>query len=326
MKKYLLLGIIAAAAIGGGVFLLNNKPVEENRELSSYKLSDDIAVSPVLSFDGRSIWFANKEGLFFRVTEEGSRTEHSMPFFESSLHKVFWANNSGEIIVSGMINNRKTLYYFDKENRQYIPLAQNIIDFDWMPDGHRIIQIWKSSNESQSLVITDANGLNYFVVADLPWHQFIIRASPSGDKALLISRRVDSRVNNAYLFDLGDGSYETLISGSNVQDAMWLDSERFIYHDQFHEMFLFNAAKKEAVTLNIKSTVNKIFFDSYAQGLYAPVLNGPQQEKVIRYNFINQEITDYFIPAEHVRIKQLFVVGGYLAYLDANDGKLYIVK
>jgi hypothetical protein len=306
-------------------------PIVETKPLTLNKIIDQQIISPTGTPGKNLIWFADSSGHLFSANTNGQGlSEYPLPSPGlEDLDKILWPVSGQNFIFQGKKDKNILYEFYDYSQKKFTVLPNNILQLDWMPDSQRVVMIWKSGDgKSQQLVMSNADGSGYHIVANLPWPEFNLKVSPAGSEALLTSTKA-ANGNKIYLFNLVEGSYKALISSGNNLDALWLNTNQILFTrlaDPYPQLFLYDLSQEKEVDLEINAKLDRVVFDSTADFLYAAVVDPISFDKIIKVNLGNLDKTDFFKPTEPLRVKQLFRINNELMFTSATDGKLYSIK
>ncbi|HYE22454.1 MAG TPA: hypothetical protein VD998_02585 [Verrucomicrobiae bacterium] len=338
MRKFLLLSIILflvgiALASYYGLQEPSNKEALTKNPTTVQKITTDPAISPVSSLDGRAIWYADKQGKIFRTDLSGSNvTEYPMPFFlDKPLREIRWSQDA-DFIAVGTLDNQNSYTYYDSKTKLYTPLAKNVIEMDWLPDGQRIVLVWQSNDKkNQQLVVSNADGSGYRVVANLPAPEFIVKASPTGKEALLLSSKSNAENGSILFYNLEDGTQKTLIEGKNI-DIKWIGENQFLYtkagDSAWPEVYIYNLKTSKSDSLGINTNLDRISPLNTTQLIAATTVttNGNEGDKFVRVNLNDLSISEFFVPNPPKRAFELFSVNGYSFFIESTTGHIFSLK
>lgn len=302
--------------------------IEQGRkEFNPNKISEHIVVGPSTSFVNESVWFADKDGKFYRGIG-GNITEFPMPAItHKPLRKIIWSPTTQDFIAVGTAQNSDSYIYYNSKNKQYFSIPKNVKSVDWMPDGIRVLWIWQSADLlAQQLVITNPDNTGYKSVASLPWTEFDIKVSPTGKEALLVSTK-DSATNNIYLFDLDNGSYRTLVGTGKNLGVKWVNSNKFLYSQlsgTATNIHLFDITTNQDNDLNLESNTDKLVVDLAGKFAYIAVSQVFERgEKIVKIDLDSLQVSDEIESTNGIKIKQLLLGQKGLYFVSNEDGKLY---
>lgn len=336
MNKRLIIIIIIILLLLGVVGVLmyfaankqKPEPVQAGPQIK--KILDEPVVSPIPAFDNSSIWYFNREGRLFSMNLDGSGlSEFPLPSLSSNLKKILWPPASLDFIAITADDNKS---YYNNDSKIYLNLPSNIQSLDWLPDGHRVVYIWKSGdNQHQQLVMADADATGFKSIADVFWPDLIVKAGLDGKTALLYRSVPESNVNKIYSIDLNTGQFNTVIdTGSNISVA-WLSTSRFIYsqaaENYRQKLYIYDFTKQQSTDLSLNSTIEKTVFDKNANLLFAVVSKDDNSgDKFVKIDLTNLKQEVYFEPTSSVRAANLFMIGNNLYFVNLQDQKLYSIS
>jgi len=334
-KKFLAIVIVLillAAAVAAWYFSSPfGSELEQGSSLSLIKISAEPSLSPVNSYDNNKLWFGSSKGRLYRyVVATGELTENPAPaVVGSNFKRIYWPPQGNDYIAVSHYEDFEALNLFSAEKNSYQVLPENIRAFDWLPDGQRIAVIWKSSDGSVKLVVSNSDATGYRIVRDLPWDDMAIKVSPNGQQALLYRTNQSGEVNKIYLFSLDTGDYSDAVAQGKNRAATWLSSEKFIYsqagEDGLERLYLRDLAQGTDRSLDLTTSLDKVFVGTTAMIAAVPRLDAPR-DVFYKLDLNTLAKTEYFAPAENIRARDLAMAGGVLFFVNAFDGLIYAVQ
>ncbi len=328
MRKYYIIILIAILVLGStaGVFYYlmqkEKKPIAQTNAapLQVKKVLNEEVISPIGGFDNNSIWYFDAEGRLFKTNVDGSGlSEQPLPaLVNKSIKRVLWPRNGSDFILVSD-NNKIEKFYYDSQAKVYVKLAPNVQFLDWLPDGKRIVYIWKVEEGKNQLMISNADGTGYKKIADVFWPDLVLKASPDGETVLMYHGVTTEDTNKIYSASLESGKIDTLVEIGNNTNAMWVSASKFVYN-QDSNVYLYDTNIKQSKDLKLKTQVSQIVPDNVGKILYANT-NG----KFVKINLDNLQIEKYFQPSNNIEAENLFLVGNTVYFVDKGDGKTYML-
>jgi hypothetical protein len=335
MKKYIILGFLFVVLAVVAFYLWSQSGIIEPgtlnnvKALTHRKFSDSPAVSMTASANGDSLWFADRDGRIYRINSSGATEFPSAVFSDKPLRRLLWSPSGGDFLAIGTRNTNKSFSYYNSAANAFVALPQNVVSMDWLPDGRRVAMIWKSGDgKSQQLVVSDADGSGYKIVTSLPWPDFEIKVSPTGDQALLL--RTSPKPNKIYLFNLEDGNYETLAESKRILNVKWIDPKRFIYdtlneNDQ-QKIVVYDKETKTGQELSLATSVDKVVWNGANEEFYAAVPANDNGDKIVRIKPGESNSRDYYTGLQNIRVVELFMSNNKLYFVNSEDGRSYVIE
>lgn len=341
-KIIIILAIVILLSLTAGTILLVGKKssVKTSAPANSgeiKKLLDEPVVSPVGSFDGSAIWYFASNSRLFRINTDGSGlTEFPLPSVPTvgNLSRVLWPQTGSDFIAFVSTSLGEVKNYYDSAQNKYIQLPENVQSVDWMPDSKRIIYVWKAGDAQQQLKIAASDSSGFSTVADVFWPDYVVKASPDGDSALLYRSNPEGSVNKIYKVNLKTKQFETVIETGKNSAAAWLPGgEKFLFVESSTatpHLFMYNFSNRQITDLNLAVGVDKVALDSEGKILYAAVAkkdNPPAggKDEFIKLDLMSLKQEFYYQPQENLRAKSLLEIKGRLYFVNLQDNKLYYI-
>ncbi len=336
MKKLLIISISVIILLGlgcAGYYFFYYKPAPAIQTVSntttSYKLtkiSDDQVISPTVSEDGSAVWYFNSKGQLFRRTLVGDNfVEFPFPQAISNFNRAFWPPSGTDLIMGIFTNSTNSYVYYDSTARQLKNLPANIQNLDWMPDGRRIVYVWKSNDgKSQQLFLANSDTSGFRKISDLFWPDMQVKVSPDGNSALLYRGNTQDP-NKIYKANLQTGQIITLVDAGKNMQAAWVTSTKFIYFQIVNNsplLYLFDLTSNQTQSLGISSAADKVVADRQGKYVYAVVSETDNDSLVkIDLNTLQRETIYKF--DVNIRAHNLFMNDQSVMFINSLDGKLY---
>jgi WD40 repeat protein len=327
--------LIILLAAGGYFYYTSQNPnsvpitINESTSPQIKKVIDEEVFSPIGAYDNNSIWYFNLEGHLFKVKPDGTDlSEFAIPSLPGKyLKRALWPKNGSEdfIVVTG--DDQTLLNYFDSKAKVFINLPKNIQYLDWMPDGKRVVYIWKATNgKTQQLILSNADGTGYKKIADVFWSDLALKAGTDGKTVLMYRMNVVGETNKIYAANLETGEIMTLVDEGNNISAMWLPfGNKFLFGTSNNKVYLYDVLNKKITDLKLTTSLDKIVVDSTAKNLYAAVATSTTGDKFVKLDLASLAVSDYFEPSSKLDVKNVMLVGNTVYYVDSVDNKLNMI-
>jgi hypothetical protein len=331
IKKILILSLIIIVLATAGFFYFF--PKEEGQvagEILNFeirKILDEEVNSVIPAYDNQSIWYFNSEGRLFKSKIDGSSlSEFPIPSIPGrSLIRALWPKIGPDFITISR-DDQVIKSFYDSKDKIFINLAPNIEYIEWLPDGRRIVYIWKSSDsKSQQLVMANADGTGFNTIADVFWPDLALEAGNDGKTILMYRLNSKDEVNKIYSLNLDNKAITTVIEHGKNTSVKWLNASKKFLYEQNGKIFLYDFANKLSIDLKLETNLNKVVVDSEDKYLYAAVSKGGS-DIFVRLNLSSNKSENYFEPNESVRVKEIMLIGNTVYYIDNTDTKFYSIS
>ena len=340
MNKRLLFFIIGGLAVlvllGGVLFYATQRQKEKEIVVAGpqiVKISDEPVISPVAAYDNNSIWYFNTDGrLFSRHPDGSSLSEYSLPALSGgNLKTALWPPTGDDFIVIAGAQNSKSFY--SSKSKIYVNLPANIQYLDWLPDGKRIVYIWRSSdNKTQQLAMADADGTGFRMIKDVLYPDLIVKAAPDGKTVLMYRASIPGDVNKIYSANLENGEIVTVVGEGKNITASWIPStNKFIFSrastTAYPKIYVYDSAIKQATDLVLNTTLERTVASRDGKYLYAAVSKDDNSgDRFVKIDLSTNKAEIYFEPNQSVRVKNMLMVGNTIYYASLSDNKLYVIS
>lgn len=341
-KILIIIAAIIILSVTAGIILLfaggkgDDSPANQMPQEKIVLAVDEQVISPISSFDGSAIWYFNKNGRLFRVSIDGSNlTEFPLPALRSGtvFHHAAWPASGSDIMTVIKSGLEEIKNYYSNTDKTYTELPANVQSFDWLPDGRRIVYVWKRGDgAAPQLVVANADGSGFKILNEVFWPDLTVKASPTDSKALLVRSKTEGEINKVYQADLTTGEFETVVNEGKNLDVMWLaNGRKFLFTrataSSVPRVFLYNFDSKTITDLNINTTLAKLTVGSDGRTLFAAVPNtNLSSDRFIRIdlNSFLQEVI--YEPLENLRVRELMLVAGRIYFVNSSNSKLYYLN
>ena len=332
MKRIIIISIsvlILLATAAGGYFFLTKKsaPIQMKADAPTLnKLSDDIALSPVVTYDGSAVWYFNARGQMFRRSLDGQNfTEYPLPSLITGFKKAAWPSSGSDFIVTSNTGAGELKNLYDSKAKEYKLLPDNIQSFDWMPDGQRIVYVWKSGDgKHQQLMLANSDGSGYKVIKDVFWPDLVVKVSPDGKNALLV-RSEATDPNSVYLVDLGTGEFKTVMNTGKNLAAKWVTPTKFVYLvsvNNANDLMLYDLSTGQSTDLNLNTTMDRVTTDNRGNLYYA--VNDGRVDVIWKMDTSGVKSMVYQL--DSVTHPRYLFMNDLVICFTATDGKIYYIN
>lgn len=299
------------------------------------KVLDETVISPIAALDNSAVWYFNSEGRLFRINVDGSGlTEFPLPSLTTgTLKQALWPRTGTDFIAIASSGSGYVKSYYSTAQKIYVNLPSNVQYVDWMPDGVRVLYIWKASdNVHQQLVMANADGTGYQAINSVYWPDLKVLAAPDGKTALLMRSNIQGDINKIYSADLTTGKVTTLVEQGKNISAIWSPTggkfvfSRAVGDSVYPKLLLYDSSVQGSLDMNLNTTLDKIVIDKDGKYLYAAVPKKDNSGEIfVKVDLSNLKQETYFEPTSTVRAKNLILVGDSLYYTDTQDLKFYMI-
>ena len=330
-------GLVILLALGGGLYFALQKQKQNQQPVAVVpqikQVLDEAVNSPVPSLNNTAIWYFNSQGRLFRFNIDGKNlSEFSLPSLGGNLLRALWPKSGSDFIVISDSGGQIQKSFYNSTSGIYQNLANNIQYLDWLPDGSRIVYIWKSGDGKSQLTISDSDGSGFRSIVPVFWADLVVKAGSDGNTVLMYRANPQTDVNKIYAANLETGEISTIVSSGKSTGAKWLDSgNRFLFAQSSilvnPRIYLYDMTNRQAVDLSLVTTLDKIAVDKPGKFLYSAV---PKQDNsgdtFVKIDLETYKSETYFEPSSPVFVKNMMLVGNSVYFVSNTDGKLYTIS
>ncbi|MBI4049727.1 MAG: hypothetical protein HY395_02855 [Candidatus Doudnabacteria bacterium] len=325
-------------SLGAGIVLMVGKKKSETVEQTEAqpevrKLVDEAVISPISSFDGSAIWYFNASGQLFRVMLDGSGlTEFPLPALTTgSLIQALWPQQGNDFIITTITSIGEVKYHYDNDQKKYVQLPEAVQSLDWMPDGERILYVWKAGDNTQQLKIAVPDSSGFSTIAELFWLDYVVKVSPTGDRALVYRSKPTQELNKIYQVDIESGKFDPVVEEGKNIGAVWVPGgEKFIFAQEralgATRLLMYNFSNRQVTDLDLATSIDKISVDPTGKTLYAAAgKSGIPGEEFVKLDLLTFNQETYYQPEQDTKVKSLLEIKGKLYFVNLFDNKLYYI-
>ncbi len=246
------------------------------------KLSDSPVIAPILSFDGKAIWFFTNDGHLYKVNlSTGLKQEYLLPARLEVLDGI-WPKQGNDFIIVSSGSGSKTFNYYnsddkDSADQKFITYPSNMKEVDFLPDGKHIAYNWVTTTGS-SLAIATFDTKSFQNIVSLPDKDLNVTVSSRGDKIFAFNKSgADGKL---YYVTVPDKKIVTLRT-SQENGAVWSpDGRRFIWNldsgdgSRNDKLWLGDSESRSNKDLTLNGSIWKVAFDKTGQNIYVAANDG----------------------------------------------------
>ncbi len=302
------------------------------------KVSAEPVVSPVLSFDGKAVWYFTSAGSSYKVNlSTGLRQEYALQD-KAATYEAIWPNSGADFILVSGNDPSRTFRYYNSDTKQFTEYPTNFKGVDFTSDTKSILYNWVKDNKS-TLSTGNLRNSTFQNLIDLPESGLTVKAGPNINRALAFNKdKPDS--GKLYLILIDTKKVITLKTGVD-NSAIWSpDGKHFLYNRNPDEtavnknLWLGDSTAPVDKDLGIVSTVSKAVFDSTGANLYVAVADtaGDGGDVIWKIDLSTLQKTQIFKPLSTdvpstISVSQLLISPDNTSIFFKNsDGYLYGYK
>lgn len=221
--------LLFVGAVFGAYYLIVRRPSQETKTLVAEKsprapeaklLVPEAVVSPVLSFDGETVWFMSEQGRLYRqaVAAGSTKEEYLLPARVDNPQRVIWQQMGSNFIVKQAVAGHTRYEFYDAENKTFVPYEPAVREPAFLPDDREIVYIWVADGGHGELTRGAPDGKNYKKLSDLYRPDYKMVVSPAKNEVLLFADDADNP-DNLLLVDLDTVKYTLLDEKAAYSEA-----------------------------------------------------------------------------------------------------------
>ena len=295
------------------------------------KISESVAFGPVLSYDGKSIWYFTSEGkLYKQSVSSGLKQEYALPSVLAVTNAI-WPITGSDFIVESSSGGNRSFSYYDSESKQFVKYSANIKHVDFMPDGRRVAYNWVESNGKSTLSIADFNSTNFKTLVELPQSDQVVKVSPQGTRAF--TYRKSSEADGALNYVPLDNPKVIKIKTGLSNRAIWApDGRKFLFNkldpskeERDAKLWIGDITNAVDKPLDLESSAEKAVFQKDGSNLFLAV-PGSDGDSIWKINMETYSKTEIYRSSEKQKVivnNMLVSEDGENLYFKNSDGFLY---
>lgn len=315
------------------------------------ELSDAKVENATLSQDGSDLEYYNKEtGQFYTIDKNGNATLLSDKVFYN-VEKVTWSPKETKAILE-YPDGSNILYNFDTEKQ--VTLPQHWKDFDFSPDGEKIVMKSMGTSESNRwLAVSNDDGSKVTPIEDLGSKDATVYPSWSPNRQSIAMYTEGSNFDSqeVYFVGLNNENFESTTIEGRGFDPLWSPKgDKLLYsvyssdNDYKPNLWIVNAQGDKIGTnrtnLNIETWASKCTFaDNYSvycaipnslpegSGLFKDLAKSTQ-DNLVKIDLASGQKKLVAVPDGVYNMTNLIVSenGYYLYFTDNSSGKLNQIR
>ncbi|MBI4050190.1 MAG: hypothetical protein HY398_01945 [Candidatus Doudnabacteria bacterium] len=229
-RRTFILIIVVLLFVGTGVgayYLLVKQPgsktevpvvQEEPAPRQPELLVAETVISPVLSFNGETVWFMSREGRLYRQAIEAGavKEEYLLPASPAggpapitNPARVIWQQRGNDFIVEQSVDGHTRYQFYGADKKVFTIYDERIRDPAFLADDKQVVYIWVGEGGRAELSVAAPDTANYVKLSDLYGPDYELVVSSAKNQVLLF---VDDAQNpdNLLLVDLDTVRYTLL--------------------------------------------------------------------------------------------------------------------
>jgi hypothetical protein len=296
------------------------------------QITDSYAVSPVLSYDSKLLWYFSQDGHLYNVNiSTGLKQEYLLPT-NFKVDNVIWPSIGNDFIVETDSGLGKTFYYYNSQAKNFINYPANVKEVDFMPDGTHVLYDWLDASGKGQLSLANFDLTAHKKIMDLPDSDDVVKVSPLRDRAFFYKNNTPAD-GKLYYVNLDTAKSFVIKTAGNNAVAWSADSSHFIYYrlgsDQnasSDQLWLGNLDANTDTMLGASLPLSKAAFDSTGRNLFIALPNqtgaGDSFWRIDTKTFLKNQ----FFSGANINASNLLVSNdGNTLYFKNKDNNVYSV-
>ncbi|MBU0722032.1 hypothetical protein KKA93_01060 [Patescibacteria group bacterium] len=315
------------------------------------ELNQTPSLAATLSANGNDLQYYNKQdGKFYRLTKDGQASLLSDTVFHE-VEKITWSPDKNKAILE-YPDQAKIIYDF--KNKQQISLPKHWEDFNFSPDGSKIVMKSMANDpDNRWLAIINNDGASAQRVAALGDKDDTVYPSwsPNNQTVAMYTEGVSYDQQKVYFVGLNNENFKALTIEGRGFDPKWAPKGDYLLYSVYSsssdlkpELWIANAQGENIgtgrVKLDIQTWANKCVFSSKTN-IYCAVPESLEQGAGLFPDLAKNTKDNLYmldtqtglkkliaIPDGHFTMSNLIVSDNdyYLYFTDENTGTLHKIK
>jgi len=315
------------------------------------KLIDLSAVGLTLTADGNGLLYYDSEsGKFYRISNEGKKTEISSKIFYLA-ENVVWSNNKDEAIIE-YPDSSKILYNFETETQVTLPKHWQEFDFS-SDDKQMVVKSLGNDPDNRFLIVSKPDGSSARTINALGTNADIVSPdwAPNNQIIATYVKGIDGTRQELFFMGLNDENYKSIVIAGRGFSGQWSPHGEKILYSVYNSQTgnipvlyvvdaLGNKVGLNQKNLKVMTWSNKCVFENEENVYCAVPTNldegaGFSQEMMDKYpdiiykiNLVTGYKTVLAVPDENFTINKIMISnsGKYLYFQDKFSGKVYKIN
>lgn len=313
-------------------------------ETRAVKLSDDIVMSPILTYAKNGISYFDKSGILYQTDMQilngmvllSNKKSLSIEQ-KAGITKILWPSSGNYYLAQQYANSSARWSLFDPNRGAYVEIPKQVRSIDWMPNGSQIVYIWVDDNGTSTMSIASPDTSGHRKIIDMFQVDNLVDVAPDGSKvAFYRNQNQDPTKNTINVVSIDGKTVQTVVKDGYNRGVNWSpDSHKFLFNKkdpatQRFVLWVADTVTGEIKSLNIISSVDKAVWSSDSQSIYlgepirgnADIGLTEDNLAVINVNDGSKESIESGAPVD---MQDLFLSGDgtVLFFRNAQDNYLY---
>lgn len=332
----LILAIIAALS----VYFVKRKQQIKQSETAQQQNSLQInlfvsqrVISPILSFNGETVWFMTSRGKLFRqaITSASGKEEYPLSGVVENPIQMIWQEDGSNFIIEYNQEGHSRYKFFGASDQTFVDYAGQIRKPQFLYPLGKIVYDWVRSDLKHELKVANLDGTGFEKRADLFYPDYEIIASPKEPKVVLFTANAENP-SNLIIVELGSLKFQNLDEKAVYEGAKFSpDGTKLLVtkilrdgQGETPHLRVYDLATLSGSDLGITAPLEQTVWDKDGKGIIIF-----QSDRFIKYDVATAAATDVYQSSElsKYRPKDLILhpTESLLFFVDEESGWLYKV-
>ena len=296
------------------------------------RMTDSVAVGPVLSYDGTLLWYFTADGHLFKIDlKTGAKQEFILPT-NLKVNNVIWPQTGSDFIVETDNATGKTFNYYSSKLNTFTAYPANVKEVDFMPSGQQVVYAWlDDASGKATLSIANFDLTAHVKIANLPDSDDVIKVAPTRARAFYYKAASPADGKIYYVNLTNKSIFSIKTAATNLVD--WApDSNHFLYNRlgpdgdaASTQLWLGDLDAKTDTALGINGTPAQAAFDRTGATLVVAQTNQNSEDFLVSSLQTAKKQTVSTGTGVLVNAAHMFVSndGATLYFLNSSDGFVY---
>lgn len=328
------IAVLVLLLAGAGVYyFVADGPAPEPQPVAEQAPSAEVVaaeavISPVLSFNGETVWFMGTDGKLYRqaVVAGSSKEEYLLPAAVPNPRKVIWQQKGSDFIVEQALSGHSRYKFYSATTKVFTDLSERVRDPRFLPDEKQIVYLWVAEDGRGELTISAPDGTNFKKLSDLYRPDYKMVVSPAKNQILLFADDAQNP-DNLLLVDLGTAKFTSLDEKTAYSDARFSPDGKLAVVEKNGELVVYDLTNLNSSPLSGGGEVGGLRLSQTVWSKDSSELYVAEQNSIRAYSVPNKSWRDvYTFPSNNnLMPAEIFLHPDkpILFFIDQASGYLY---